>query len=107
MLRKMDTWKSSAVVLGIILLSFIVSVYVYPVMPEEMASHWNAKGEADGYMQKLWGLFLTPFILAGLALFFFIIPKIDPLKENIKEFRGYYDAFIVLFSVFMFPSTCR
>jgi uncharacterized membrane protein len=70
-------------------------------MPEEMASHWNAKGEANGYMSKFWGLFLMPFILVGVALYFNVIPRIDPLKANIEKFRKYYDGFIILFFIFM------
>jgi uncharacterized membrane protein len=42
-----------------------------------------------------------PFILVGLALLFGAIPRIDLLKANIEKFRKYYDAFIILFFVFM------
>ncbi len=94
--------KSEIIILGIILLSFVVGIYFYPRMPEEMATHWNAKGQVDGYMSKFWGLFLIPFILVGCALLFIAILKIDPLKTNIEKFRKYYDRFIILFFVFMF-----
>ncbi|MGC9104795.1 MAG: DUF1648 domain-containing protein, partial [Candidatus Methanodesulfokora sp.] len=45
---------SEIIILGIILLSFVVSIYFYPQMPEEMASHWNAQGQVDGYLSKFW-----------------------------------------------------
>jgi uncharacterized membrane protein len=93
--------KSEIIILGIILLSLIISIYFYPQMPEKMASHWNAQGQVDGYMSKFWGLFLTPFMLAGLALLFIAIPRIDPLKANIEKFRKFYDIFIILFFVFL------
>jgi len=93
--------KSEIIVFGIILLSFIISIYFYPQMPEKMASHWNIQGEVDNYMPKFWGLFLIPFILIGLSLLFVAIPKIDPLKTNIEKFRKYYDGFIILFSIFV------
>ena len=93
--------KSEITILGIILLSFIISIYFYPQMPERIASHWNAQGQVDGYMSKFWGLFLMPFILVGLALLFVAIPRIDPLKANIEKFRKYYDGFIILFFIFM------
>ena len=94
--------KSMAAVLGIILLSFVIAVYLYPQMPERMASHWNAKGNVDGYMSKFWGLFLMPIVSVGMLLLFILIPKIDPLKKNIQKFRRYYDWFIVLIIVFLF-----
>lgn len=93
--------KSTIAVLGMILFSFVIGIYFYPQMPEKMASHWNARGQVDGYMSKFWGLFLMPFVLIGLALLFTTIPRIDPLKANIKKFRKYYDEFIILFFIFM------
>ena len=97
----MNMRKNEIIILGIILLSFIVSNYFYPQMPEKIASHWNAQGQVDGYISKFWGLFLMPIILVGLALLFVAIPRIDPLKANIEKFRKYYDGFIILFLIFM------
>jgi len=94
--------KSEIIILIIILLSFAVGIYLYPQMPEKMASHWNIKGQVDGYMPKLWGLFLMPIISVFLLLLFILIPKIDPLKENIKKFRNYFDWFIILIVLFLF-----
>lgn len=97
----MNIRKSGIIIFGIILLSFIISIYFYPQMPERIASHWNAQGQVDGYMSRFWGLFLMPFVLVGLALLFTAIPRIDPLKTNIEKFRKYYDRFIILFFIFM------
>ncbi len=71
-------------------------------MPEKIASHWNAQGQVNGYMSKFWGLFLMPFISAGLLLLFILIPRIDPLKQNIVKFRKYFNRFIVLIFLFLF-----
>jgi len=94
--------KSEIVAIGIILFSFIIGIYLYPQMPEKMASHWNAKGEVDGYMPKFWGLFLMPIISLLIFLLFIAIPKIDPLKQNIEKFRKYYDGFVVLMIAYLF-----
>jgi len=98
----MSVRKNQIAIWGIVLLSFLLSIYFYPQMPAKMASHWNAKGQVDGYMSKFWGAFLMPFVLVGIALLFLAIPKIDPLKANIKKFRKYYDGFIIIFLIFMF-----
>ena len=94
--------KSYLLIIILILISFGIGAYSFPQMPEKMASHWNTKGEVDGYMSKFWGLFLMPIILLGLFLLFILIPKIDPLKENIAKFRKYFDGFIVLITLFLF-----
>lgn len=76
--------------------------YFYPQMPEKMASHWNIRGDVDGYMPKVWALFLMPIISAVLFLVFLLIPRIDPLKANIEKFREYFDWFVVLIIGFLF-----
>jgi len=94
--------KSEIIVLGIILLSFIIGIYFYPLFPNQVASHWNALGQVNGHMSKFWGLFLMPLISVGLFLFFILIPKIDPLKKNIKKFRKYFDGFVILIILVLF-----
>lgn len=93
--------KITLKVIGLIVLSFIISIYLYPQMPEQMATHWNSQGEVNGYMSKFWGLFLMPLVITGIAVLFLIIPKIDPMKENIEKFRNYYDGFIILLLLFL------
>lgn len=90
------------ITLSIIVLSFIVGISFYPQMPDKMASHWNIQGQVDGHLPKFWGLFLMPFLSVGLFLLFTAIPKIDPLKKNIKKFKKYFDMFVVLLISFLF-----
>ncbi len=94
--------KSEIIIFGIIIISFAIGIYYYPQLPEKLASHWNAEGQVNGYMSKFWGLFLMPIISVGMLLLFILIPRIDPLKSNIQQFRKYYDGFIVLIMVFLF-----
>ena len=93
--------KPTAIITGLVLLSFIISIFFYPHVPESMATHWNSQGEVDGYMSKLWGLFFMPVMITGLAVLFLVIPRIDPKKENIAKFRKYYDGFIILLIFFL------
>ena len=85
----------------LVMISIIVGIYLYPQMPDKMASHWGAGGEVDGYMSKFWGLFLMPIVLAVCLLLFIGLPKIDPLKKNVEKFRNYYEGFILVFILFM------
>jgi uncharacterized membrane protein len=94
--------KIYIVILAIIVLSFVVGFYFYPRMPLQMVSHWNAKGEADGFILKFWGLFLMPAISLGLFLLFALFPKIDPMKENIAKFRKYFDGFVLAIIIYLF-----
>ena len=89
------------IVLALVVVSFLVATWFYPQMPDKVVSHWNAQGQPDGFMGKLWGTFLMPAVLLLMGLLFLAIPRIDPLKENIRKFRNYYDGFIILLLVFM------
>lgn len=97
----MKIYKGDIAVLGIILLSILISICAYPHMPEKMASHWNAQGQVDGYMPKSVALFLMPIILTVIALPLLALPRIASLKEKIQAFRKYYDGFVIISLAFM------
>ncbi len=94
--------KIVLIFLVLVFASLIINVWFFPQLPDKIASHWNIRGEVDGYSSKFLGLFLMPLILIITGLLFIIIPKIDPLKENIGKFKKYYDTFTVLMFVFIF-----
>jgi uncharacterized membrane protein len=86
---------------GLVAVSGAVSVLAAPELPEQMATHWNAAGEPDDTMSKSVTLALVPVLTALLLGMFAVIPRIDPLSENIDEFRPIYDWFVVGFVAFM------
>ncbi len=93
--------KTLTIAMVILILSFAAGIYLYPSMPDKMASHWNAAGEVDGYMSKFWGVFLLPIILTVMITLFVFLPKIDPLRKNVEKFRSYFDGFILVMTLFL------
>lgn len=94
--------KNSKLLTTIVLLfSFGTAIYFYPLLPEQLASHWNIQGEVDGYMDKFWGLFLMPILMIIFTFFLYLIPKIDPERKNIEKFEGTFEFFILVFNLFM------
>ena len=87
---------------GFVVFSAIVSLVAAPSLPAELVTHWNAAGDPDGTMSKEVVLWLFPVLTVGLLAMFAAIPRIDPLRENIAEFRAYYDWFVVVFMGYMF-----
>lgn len=83
-----------------LILAFIVGVWAYPQMPEKVATHWNIAGEADGYMDRFWGVFLLPVVMTAAFLLLNLVPQIDPRKKNIAKFRSFFDGFILVFLLF-------
>ena len=88
------------IIADIAAISIIIGAIFYPQMPEQMASHWNAQGIADGYTSRFWGIFLMPFVSLGLAGLLLVVPRIDPRKANIEKFKGYYYFFVILIMLF-------
>lgn len=85
-----------------IFLSFLVAIYVWPQMPNLMASHWGIDGEVNGYMSKFWGLFFMPILSSFLYILFLFLPKLDPYKKNFSEFKNHYDNFMTVIFGFFF-----
>ena len=89
-----------AIIAGL-LLTFLVSLAAYPVLPDQIITHWNAAGEPDGSMGKLAGTGLVPLITVALVALLLFLPRIDPLRKNYAAFRDWYDGFILAFVLFM------
>ncbi|MDP4010166.1 MAG: SdpI family protein [Candidatus Shapirobacteria bacterium] len=86
----------------IIFVSFILAIYLYPQMPFMMVTHWGIDNQPNGYSTKNFALFFMPILSIFLLGLFLFLPKIDPYKNNFKQFSQYYDSFILLMLSFLF-----
>ena len=66
------------------------AVWAYPHLPPRVATHWNIRGEADGYSGRLVAAFVFPMAILGLAALVQILPKIDPKGKNYAKFDDTY-----------------
>jgi len=90
-----------AAILFVLFLTAIITIVAYPFMSDTVVSHWNAAGEADGTLPKFWGLVFIPLLMAGCSALFFVLPCIDPLRQNYRKFQNYYDGFILVLAIFL------
>ena len=97
----MSTRTTTIVVLTMIALAILAGLLLWNRLPDQIASHWNIHDQVDGYMPKVWGVFLLPLITLGLLGLFLAVPALDPLKANIALFREGFNLFIVLMAAFM------
>lgn len=99
----MSTKIINFVLFALIGTSILAGIFLYPLLPAEISSHWNTTGEANGSLPKFLGVFLLPLIMIGLFLLRLIILRTDPFKENIASFKAYHDGFwIILFLFFWY-----
>ncbi|VVB58220.1 Uncharacterised protein [Candidatus Anstonella stagnisolia] len=84
-----------------IVLAFAIAFWFYPQIPDRIAVHWGIEGNADGFAQKEFWIFLVPILMVVLALLLYIIPKMDPKRKNIEQFWEKYCWFIAAIEIFM------
>jgi uncharacterized membrane protein len=92
--------KKELALITAIVVMFLVSLYLYPIMPDKMPVHWNGAGEIDGYGSKFMALFLFPLVLAGIYLLFLFLPKLMIYKENFQKFKSQFFGFKLIFILF-------
>ena len=84
-----------------ILLAFTLSLAAAPYLPDQLASHWDLNGLANGYQSKIQFLWTMPMITLALALLLFFLPFIDPLKSGLQPVRIGYHFFIAAMLLFL------
>lgn len=76
-----------------IVVSLGLAVYFYQNFPEQIASHWNFRGEVDGYSSKIFGVLFGPGLLTIMYVMFLFLPLLDPKRERYENFAGIYRIF--------------
>ncbi len=78
-----------------------VAVYLYPMLPEQIPTHWNFNGEVDDYTSKPWGVAILP--MAALLVFAImrLIPIISPKGFRTDKFMDVVNVFTVTIVGFM------
>ncbi len=56
----------------------VLTVYLWPQLPDQVASHWNAAGEVDGWLSKSTFVAMMGGMLVGTYLLLLFILRIDP-----------------------------
>lgn len=97
----MSTRNTVIIVLILILAGTLAGLVLWNKLPAQMASHWDINDQVNGYMPKVWGVFLMPLVTLGMFVLFLAVPAMDPLRANIAKFREAFNLFIVLIVAFM------
>lgn len=91
----MGTTRRLAVGLVVAGVAAAASALALPDLPARTAIHFGPGGSPDSYTSPAFaGAFVPALMLALLALFEGLV-RVDPLRENIREFEGVYDAVVV------------
>lgn len=81
--------------IGMILAGVAFGGAFYGSMPDPAPTHWNLKGEIDGYGPRWVAAFLIPIIATGLMALLAGLPLVGPFRENFERFRVTYGRICV------------
>ena len=98
----MDTKSTGVSIFILAVLATVLGVAVYPSLPAEIATHWDAAGQVNGFMPKAWGIFIFPYLILFLFIVWWAIPYLEPNKKNLEAFRESYNGFMLVMSIFFF-----
>jgi len=71
-------------------LAVAVSLWAYPQLPPTVATHWNVRGEADGFSSRLVAVSIMPLVILVMTGLFNVLPRLDPRRANYSKFIGTY-----------------
>jgi uncharacterized membrane protein len=95
------TRKYFAVGFALLAISLVATAIVYPHLPSQIPTHWNTRGEVDGYGAR-WTLFLyLPGLMLGLLGLFAILPWLSPRRFEVDTFRSTYLYIMVVMLAFV------
>lgn len=67
-----------------------VTIWLYPLLPDPMPTHWNAAGQVDGYSSRALGALLLLGTTLLIYVLLLIIPRFDPRRESIQRNQQLY-----------------
>ncbi len=85
-------FKKEFPALLLLLIPFVMIGIYWNDFPPQIPTHWNFSNEVDQYTRKEIGLFLVPGLNIILYFMFFLLPRIDPKRENYKVFGTSYNV---------------
>ena len=74
--------KSMFLSVGICLLPILIGVYYYGVLPEQIAVHFNAKGDSDNFVSKVHAIIGIPIFLAIVQVIISLVVDFDKTPKK-------------------------
>jgi uncharacterized membrane protein len=97
----MNSKKKTNIIIGAILLvSLVITLVLYPSVPEIIPTHWGPNGQIDGTGPK-YMLFVFWGIALGVNVLMLFAEKIDPKGENYARFPKVFNVFRIFITALL------
>jgi uncharacterized membrane protein len=87
-----------AAIIGAMIIGTLV---VWHGLPERVPTHWNARGEVDGWSGRRFGAFFVPAIALAMWVLLPLLRKLDPRRANYELFEETYYLIVNCVVLFM------
>jgi uncharacterized membrane protein len=87
--------------LALIGMALAVSAWLYPALPDVIPTHWNIRGEADGFGPKGVAAWLLPMVALGLLGFMCLIPWLSPQGFQVDVHGRAFSVLLVSLTALM------
>lgn len=71
-----------------------VAGWFHGTLPERVPTHWNWKGEVDGWGASWQATWMISGVLFGIAALTLGLPLLGPFRKNFEQFRATYGAIV-------------
>lgn len=78
----------------VVIAMLVFTAVVFNRLPEQLPTHWDARGVVNGWTSRMFGAWLMPAIATLMAILLPWLPAIDPKRANYEKFRPSYDLVI-------------
>lgn len=79
--------------LAMVACACFIGIWLYPQLPQQIPTHWNASGQVNGYTEKPWGVFLLPLTMLAILGIFELIVRYSPRGFRLDRSRHVVGVF--------------
>lgn len=71
----------------IVLATLAATAWVYGMLPDQVPTHWNARGDIDRHGSRAW-VFTHPVFMLVFAGVWLVLPRLSPRRFTVEGFTG-------------------
>jgi immunity protein, SdpI family len=86
---------------AIVVATLVLTAIVFPQLPAQVPTHWNAHNQIDRYGSKWQLVFLMPSIMVGMMALMAALPWLSPRHFEVDGPRPFYLAIMVILVAFL------
>lgn len=88
--------------LAFALAGVLLTAWYWSGLPDPMPTHWNAAGQPDDFMPRIWGVLIGPLVSGGVPLLIAGVARLDPRRSHVDRNVGVMSTIAIALAAFGF-----